>query len=92
MRRSSRVIVFSVVAGLVALILACALVGFLSASRQGQRHWQIDSPLIGGHIYSAMLVPCDRFNHGQIIFGRDLMIFSRYPPPGLSIPLAPACP
>jgi hypothetical protein len=48
--------------------------------------------MIGGHGYSLWLLPCDAFNPGQIILGRDLWIFSRYPPPGIAIPLAPACP
>jgi hypothetical protein len=77
---------------LIILLLACALAGFAATGRPGARRWQLDSPMIGGHAYSLWVLPCDAFNPGQIILGRDLWIFSRYPPPGIAIPLAPACP
>jgi hypothetical protein len=92
MSQSPRAIAIAAVSGLLILLLACALAGFAATSRPGARRWQIDSPPIGGHSYSLWVLPCDRFNPGQILLGRDLMIFSRYPPPGISIPLAPPCP
>ncbi|MBX0330277.1 hypothetical protein K2Z83_21660 [Oscillochloris sp. ZM17-4] len=79
-------------AALLILLLACALAGFAATGRPGARRWQLDSPAVGGHVYSLWLLPCDALNPGQILFVRDAMIFSRYPPPGLAIPLAPACP
>jgi hypothetical protein len=90
--RSLRATTIAAAVGLLSLILACALAGFLSTSRPGARRWELDSPVIGGHVYSLWVLPCDAFNPGQAIFSRDLMIFSRYPPPGLSIPLSPSCP
>lgn len=74
------------------LALACAIGSLSIAARPGARPLRLDSPPIGRHTYSIWVLPCDRFNPGQIIFGRDLYLFSRYPPPGLAIPLAPACP
>ncbi|NTV62632.1 MAG: hypothetical protein HGA65_03715, partial [Oscillochloris sp.] len=52
----------------------------------------LDTPPIGGHVYSLWVLPCDAFNPGQIILGHNLMVYSRYPPPGFSVPLAPTCP
>jgi hypothetical protein len=80
------------VAAFAVLLLACGLAAFAASARPGAQVLRLDSPIIGGHGYSLWLLPCDEFNPGQIILGRDLWIYSRYPPPGLAIPLAPACP
>ncbi len=85
-------VAIAIAATLAGLLLACGLAAFTASARQGAQPWQLDSPIIGGHGYSLWLLPCDEFNPGQIILGTDLWIYSRYPPPGLSIPLAPACP
>jgi hypothetical protein len=90
--RSPRLIAIAIAITLAVLVLACGLAAFAASARPGSQPWRLDSPIIGGHGYSLWLLPCDRFNPGQIILGRDLWIYSRYPPPGLSIPLAPACP
>lgn len=90
--RSPRAAAAALIAGLLLLLLTCALAGFAATSRPGTgRIWGVDTP-IGRHIYSVWLLPCDQINPGQILLGRDLMIYSSYPPPGLKIPLAPACP
>lgn len=81
-----------VTVALAVLLLACGMAAFVASARPSAQPWRLDSPIIGGHGYSLWLLPCDAFNPGQIILGRDLWIYSRYPPPGLTIPLAPACP
>lgn len=92
MIRSPRAAIAALTASILILLVACALAGFAATGRSGLGHHQIDLPPIGGHMYSIWLLPCDPFIPGQILFGRDLMIYSRYPPPGLSIPLSPPCP
>ncbi|NNJ12897.1 hypothetical protein EKD04_021450 [Chloroflexales bacterium ZM16-3] len=90
--RSLRAAIGALAAALIILLLACALAGFAATSRPGARSWQLDSPMIGGHSYSLWVLPCDAFNPGQLLLVRDAMLFSRYPPPGIAIPLALACP
>jgi hypothetical protein len=90
-RRNRWITVFTVlVVGVVLISCSAGLVAV--AARPGTQAWQLNSPPVGGHIYSLWLVPCGATHPGQLILGRDLPLFSRYPPPGLTLPLAPACP
>jgi hypothetical protein len=81
---------------LAALLLMLLLVGGLAlrqaVANPAQRAIWLDSPPIGGHIYSLAVLPCTPFSPGVIVMGRDLRIFSSYPPPGPKLPLAPPCP
>ncbi|WP_129631353.1 hypothetical protein [Candidatus Oscillochloris fontis] len=88
----TRPVLIALSLGLVLLLSLCGLSGFLITRNPNGRHLSFDTPPIAGHVYSIWLLPCDAYNPGQIILGRDLMIYSRYPPPGFSIPLAPMCP
>lgn len=84
-------VILAVLVGLLAL--ACVFGALRVAARPGAGAIRLDSPMIGGHAYSIWVLPCDPWNPGQVVIGRDLWVFSRYPPPGLlNIPLAPACP
>jgi hypothetical protein len=84
-------VILAVLVGL--LVLACVLGGLRVAVQPGAAAIRLDSPPIGGQVYSLWVLPCDSWNPGQIVIGRNLWVFSSYPPPGLlNIPLAPACP
>jgi hypothetical protein len=91
-QRLPHTIAVAVAVALALTLLACGLTAFAATARPGSQPWRFDSPIIGGHSYSLWMLPCDRFNPGQIILGHNLWMYSRYPPPGMSIPLAPACP
>ncbi|NTV65318.1 MAG: hypothetical protein HGA65_17550, partial [Oscillochloris sp.] len=84
--RSLRTAILAVTIGLLILLMACAISGFMATSRPNARRWMLDTPPIGGHVYSLWVLPCDAFNPGQIILGHNLMVYSRYPPPGFSVP------
>lgn len=84
-------VILAVLVGLLAL--ACVFGALRVAVQPGAAAIRLDSPMVGGHVYSLWVLPCDPWNPGQVVIGRDLWMFSSYPPPGLlKIPLAPACP
>jgi hypothetical protein len=76
---------------LLALLLAALTIRQLTASPT-TRAIRLDSPALGGHVYSLWLLPCDAFSPGLIMAGRDLYIFSSYPPPGPKLILSAPCP
>jgi hypothetical protein len=79
-------------ATLLLLILLGALAVSQIAASGSSPALRLDSPAIGGHTYSLWVLPCDRFTPGLIMVGRDLYIFSVYPPPGPKLTHAPPCP
>jgi hypothetical protein len=86
-----RALAVGIAALLLILLLGALAIGGVAANR-GAGAIRLDSPPVGGHIYSLWLLPCDAFTPGLVMVGRDLYIFSSYPPPGPKLFLAPACP
>jgi hypothetical protein len=91
--RSCRRAALAASAGALALaaLLACLTLRW-AVSRPASPALRLDSPPIAGHVYSLWVLPCDAFSPGQAMVGRDLWIFSSYPPPGPKLILAPPCP
>jgi hypothetical protein len=79
-------------AALLLLILVAALGLNRATARPGVQPRWYHSPPIGRHIYSAGLLPCTATEPGRLLFGRDIILMSVYPPPGWSVPTAPPCP
>jgi hypothetical protein len=79
-------------AALLILLLLGALAAGQIVANPMARALRLDSPPVAGHTYSLWVLPCDGFTPGLIMVGRDLYIFSVYPPPGPKLFLAPPCP
>lgn len=84
--------VIPLVAGVI-IFLVFGMVSLYTATSNPQtvpRWWH--SPFVGRHMLSVGLLPCNERMSGQLIIGHNVLLSSRYPPPGLSIPTAPPCP
>ena len=83
--------VIPLVAGVI-IFLVVSMVALYTATSNPQtapRWWH--SPSLGYHMLSVGLLPCSGQMPGQLIIGHNVMLSSRYPPPGLTIPTAPPC-